>query len=673
MTPAENVELSTPNEPMRRRSLVECFEKMLSLDEAVEADCYDSDGIEPPCVVDEEFVYFENSLDQIISAAAVTIPAAGNFVFLDTNAIDRFKVDELRQELEKRGLSKTGLKAELTEMLKKAMVDKISVVDIEKFSAGPNGFDEGCRWRLLESDTVAIEPICEDPTLLDPTSSKYQATSKSKKAKSSVETEKNRVIKMNYAKKFTRDKFVGEGLQPSQCLRIDEKKKRKRQQTFSSKNIKYTKKPIRNGILPNIKFTTNHRLDENSHPADWLRSFLPDIPPKGSSPNVFSKKQWCQFSNMKAELDCAGDINQEGLEYKFENFTPREIEQNLSLYIFQGLNPSPQLVMKTKPQSVEPVQGNDFIANKLGKNFERRHRQFRRYFACQHPYKPVPPISSHPNWKVDPLLRQLSNICIQAAVLPEKLSVDEQTIMFHGSSKLKSRIKYKKTGDGFQCDSICSNGYTVSFYFRHQPAPTKYVEKGFSPLHSRVLFMFDQLKSKNHSVFMDNLYMSASFARYSINSINKIKIHGVTRTDNRGIPKCVLQTELQNDKMADEQRNTVKVAVLENDTTIKDLVAISFYDSKPVYFLSTVIPEVKWTAVSKHIFSKTLQRKISLPFLRPNFFNKYNFDMKSVNRADHLRTNYKVGKGIKQQTWWWSIFLWGLDVAIVNSYLLYKS
>jgi hypothetical protein len=33
---------------------------------------------------------------------------------------------------------------------------------------------------------------------------------------------------------------------------------------------------------------------------------------------------------------------------------------------------------------------------------------------------------------------------MQAAVLPEKLSVDEQTIMFHGPSKLKSRIKYKK-------------------------------------------------------------------------------------------------------------------------------------------------------------------------------------------------------------------------------------
>ena len=124
LTLTAKVDISTPHEPSRRRSLVERFEKMLSFDEAVEADCYDSDGNEPPCVVEEEFEHFENSLDQIIGTAAVTIPAAGNFVFLDTNAIDRFKVDELRQELEKRGLSKTGLKAELTERLKKAMVKK---------------------------------------------------------------------------------------------------------------------------------------------------------------------------------------------------------------------------------------------------------------------------------------------------------------------------------------------------------------------------------------------------------------------------------------------------------------------------------------------------------------------------------------------------------------------
>ena len=194
----------------------------------------------------------------------------------------------------------------------------------------------------------------------------------------------------------------------------------------------------------------------------------------------FQKKQWCQYTNMKANLDCAGDKIQDGLGYKFNPFTLREIEQHLSLYIFQGLHPSQQLIMKTKNQSVEPVQCNYLIANVLGNNFERRHRQFRRYFACQHPYKPVPPITTHPNWKVDPFLKHLNGVFIQA----------------DGASKLKARIKYKKTGDGFQYDSICTNGYTVTFYFCHQSAPRTYIEKGLSPLHSRIMFMFDQLKNQ---------------------------------------------------------------------------------------------------------------------------------------------------------------------------------
>ena len=60
-------------------------------------------------------------------------------------------------------------------------------------------------------------------------------------------------------------------------------------------------------------------------------------------------------------------------------------------------------------------------------------------------------------------------------------------------------------------------------------------------------------------------------------------------------------------KKLDEVRNTVKVAVLEGDHVAKDLLAISFYDTKPVYFLSTV---VEWLKMSRKIYSKTMQQKV---------------------------------------------------------------
>ena len=434
---------------------------------------------------------------------------------------------------------------------------------------------------------------------------------------------------------------------------------------------KYDKLPIKS-LIPNLKFTAKHGLDEDSHPADWLQAFIPEHMKKGDSRSVCISK-WSQYSNMKAKLDFAGNEKLGGLSYNFNEFTPREIEQHLSLYIAQGLSPSPQIKMKAKSQQAEPLQGNDLINTCMGFNFERRHVQFKRYFAVQHPYLPVPSTCTHPNWKIDPFLEHINKVSIQAMHLPENISCDEQTIGFSGRDSKKARVKYKKVGDGYQADSICCQGYTYTFYFRHQPPPKKYIDEGYSPLHARVRFMVDQLKSKHHCLFMDNLYMSAMFARRLVSCEKKVNIHGVTRQNAKGIPMCVHQYEVSDEKNLDEQRNTIKVAVLEGDPLIKDLVAISYYDTKPVYFLSSVIDDVKWIVKSREIYSKNLEKKVQKYFLRPNFVNAYNYDMNSVDQADQLRTNYQVGMGLRQRKWWWSIFLWAFDVAIVNSYLLYKS
>ena len=56
--------------------------------------------------------------------------------------------------------------------------------------------------------------------------------------------------------------------------------------------------------------------------------------------------------------------------------------------------------MKAKSQLSEPLQGNDLINACMESNFERRHGQFNRYFAVQHPYLPVPSTRTHPNWKM---------------------------------------------------------------------------------------------------------------------------------------------------------------------------------------------------------------------------------------------------------------------------------
>jgi hypothetical protein len=80
----------------------------------------------------------------------------------------------------------------------------------------------------------------------------------------------------------------------------------------------------------------------------------------------------------------------------------------------------------------------------------------------------------------------------------EVLSCDEQDIGFTGRHQDKQQVNDKDEGDGFSTDLFCQDEYTYSFYFHNMPAPKKYIDEGYSPTHSRVLFLFDLLKEKKH-------------------------------------------------------------------------------------------------------------------------------------------------------------------------------
>ena len=67
---------------------------------------------------------------------------------------------------------------------------------------------------------------------------------------------------------------------------------------------------------------------------------------------------------------------------------------------------------------------------------------------------------------------------------------------------------------------------------------------GLSPLHSRVMALFDTVNDKYHRFGMENLYMSAKFAKAAYNNTNRVLIAGVTRQGMRGLPKAVIQEEV---------------------------------------------------------------------------------------------------------------------------------
>ena len=71
----------------------------------------------------------------------------------------------------------------------------------------------------------------------------------------------------------------------------------------------------------------------------------------------------------------------------------------------------------------------------------------------------------------------------------------------------------------------------LSVLFCNEPAPKKYLEKGFSPLHTRTrtILLFDTVKDAYHICVMDNLYNSAIFRKKAFKNKKKILVQGVTQ------------------------------------------------------------------------------------------------------------------------------------------------
>ena len=508
------------------------------------------------------------------------------------------------------------------------------------------GFAPGSHWTpLVPQEEAVSEPDNTIPNARAPTVPETEGVP----------------IKHNYAERFDRPVFAGRKNVPKMYANG-------RPQTGPTGNQIYTK-ATRENLETKAEFLRKHHLNSDACPIEFADAFLPwhENP---YNTKFFSMDQCTTYSNLKAGLSNAGAG---GTNYKdFKPFSCKEMRQFLGLYVLNGLTPSPRMEMKFKPQAVDPVQGNDFVYRNMGGNTARRWRHFKCFFALQDPRKDPPDRKKHPLFKVQRIVNWINFLGQKVVLMGMHCSVDEQTIGFQGRHGDKMRITFKKVGDGFQCDVICDSGFTYCCYFRNVPPPPEYVKAGQSTLHARVLWLFDHLEDKFHRVWMDNLYLSASFARACFNHPKKVMIAGVTRKGGRGLPVSILQEEKNTKTEEEKVRGTVKAAVLNGDPLCPSLVAVSVYDTKPVHFLSMTCEEISWMKKERRVFNVDTNRMEPMNFLRLNVNDSYNMDMGHVDVSDQLRDVYKFNVWLRNYKWWWSIFQWGMGVLLVNAYVNYK-
>ena len=117
----------------------------------------------------------------------------------------------------------------------------------------------------------------------------------------------------------------------------------------------------------------------------------------------------------------------------------------------------------------------------------------------------------------------------------------------------------------------------------------------------------------------------------------------------------------------------MKAAVLKGDPDCPELVAFSVYDTKPVHFLSTACTSLNWVEKTRKVFDKATNANVSMSFLRAVVNDEYNNTMNQVDISDQLRNYYRIDHWMRKRKWWWAIWMWGLQVLLINAYILYRT
>ena len=117
----------------------------------------------------------------------------------------------------------------------------------------------------------------------------------------------------------------------------------------------------------------------------------------------------------------------------------------------------------------------------------------------------------------------------------------------------------------------------------------------------------------------------------------------------------------------------MKAAVLEGDHKVPNLVAVSYYDQKPVHFLSTICESIKWIQCEKPVFCIETEKVENMKFLHLNINDDYNHVMGCCDIVDQLRNYYSFDHWMRKRKWWWSFFFWASGVLLVNTYISYKT
>ena len=197
------------------------------------------------------------------------------------------------------------------------------------------------------------------------------------------------------------------------------------------------------------------------------------------------------------------------------------------------------------------------------------------------------------------------------------------------------------------------HGYILKFDVyqgKNVQVEAKYSEYGLGE--RVVLSLSEDYWGQNRQLYFDNYFTTLGL-------LEKLKVEMTLARDSMRSNRKGLPPNMQNDKHLSTARGNFDYRISQNGIAV-----FKWFDNKIVYLASNF--HGSETSEVKRKGKDGTKAAIVCPAIVPD----YNRNMGGVDHADRLRQVYNVDR--RSRKWWHRLF-WGLlDIAFVNSFLVYK-
>ena len=261
--------------------------------------------------------------------------------------------------------------------------------------------------------------------------------------------------------------------------------------------------------------------------------------------------------------------------------------------------------------------------------------------------------------KVQNLVDHMNLKCREYFVPNENISIDESTIGFKGRVLWKCYNPNKPTKWGLRVYTMCESvsAYVVGFVPYYGKFTTDRLVRPDLPFTSRIVLqlrnmLLSSVNESGYHIFTDRFYTSPILCE----ELRKMNFHltGTVKVSRKGMPENF-------SKKSGSKLKLHEVVAFRKDD---DMMALQWKDKRVVTMLSSVYN------MQCEDIDRVLHNAEKETVAKPVVISQYTKNMGGVDRADQYCGSYAFLR--KTVKWWRKMFFWLLEVAIVNSFILYN-